>query len=298
MITLFSTPKPFVGHFGVIQSNAIESWTCLDPRAEVILFGEEPGTADVCERLHQRHVPSVARNEWGTPLLSDMFLRVQEIASHDVVCYANADIIFLSDLVEAVQRVASWRDRFLMVGRRCDVDLAEPIAFHSPSWEKALRALAESTGKHRPPEWIDYFVFRRGTFPEILPFAVGRPTWDNWMLWNARSRGIAVVDATKQVLAIHQNHDYSHHSGGKSGVWSGVEAEQNSLLAGSASRLFTIADSNYHLTAAGMKRNISPAYLKRRLEIGRRRIIEWTRPLRHRLGLRRRPRSASTGANP
>jgi hypothetical protein len=41
MITFFTTPKPFRGHIGVIQRNAIESWKRIHPSAEVILFGDE-----------------------------------------------------------------------------------------------------------------------------------------------------------------------------------------------------------------------------------------------------------------
>jgi len=46
MITFFTTPKPFRGHIGVIQRNAIESWKRIHPSAEVILFGDEEGAAE------------------------------------------------------------------------------------------------------------------------------------------------------------------------------------------------------------------------------------------------------------
>ena len=48
MLTVFSTPKPFVGHVGVIQRNAISSWMRLHPDVEVILVGDDAGTAEVC----------------------------------------------------------------------------------------------------------------------------------------------------------------------------------------------------------------------------------------------------------
>jgi hypothetical protein len=43
MLTIFSTPKPFHGHSGIIQRNALKSWTLLHPDVEVILFGIEDG---------------------------------------------------------------------------------------------------------------------------------------------------------------------------------------------------------------------------------------------------------------
>jgi len=37
MLTLFTIPKAFQGHTGVIQRNAIRSWTLLRPECEIIL---------------------------------------------------------------------------------------------------------------------------------------------------------------------------------------------------------------------------------------------------------------------
>jgi len=65
---------------------------------------------------------------------------------------------------------------------------------------------------------LDYFIFPCGLFRDIPPFAVGRPAWDNWLVYKARSLGLPVIDATKMVTAIHQNHAYSHHPMGKEGA--------------------------------------------------------------------------------
>ena len=42
MITLFTLPKPFVGHIGMIQRNAIQSWTRLHPDIDILMFGSAP----------------------------------------------------------------------------------------------------------------------------------------------------------------------------------------------------------------------------------------------------------------
>ncbi len=77
----------------------------------------------------------------------------------------------------------------------------------------------------RPPQWIDYFAFPRGLYSRNTPpLVIGRPSWDNWLLWKARASGAAVVDASAVILAVHQNHDYAYHPDGKVGVWSGEEA--------------------------------------------------------------------------
>src|SRR5438477_11746488 len=101
MLTLFSIPKPFRGHIAVIQHNAIRSWTLLRPACEVILFGDDEGVASAAADLGVRHFPEVARNEYGTPLVSDVFAQAQRHAAHDTLCYINADIIVMNDLLDA-----------------------------------------------------------------------------------------------------------------------------------------------------------------------------------------------------
>ena len=67
MLTLFAIPKQFHGYSGVIQRNAVKSWTLLRPPPEIILFGDEDGTAEAVKEFGIRHIPKVARNEYGTP---------------------------------------------------------------------------------------------------------------------------------------------------------------------------------------------------------------------------------------
>src|SRR5207245_1711844 len=121
----------------------------------------------------------------------------------------------------AVQKVVSWRNRFLMVGRRNNVELDAPTIYESPDQEGRLRALVLQRGRLGPPSAVDYFVFPCGLFPIIPEFAIGRTCWDNWMIWRARALEVAVVDASAVILAVHQNHDYSHHRRALQGIWQG-----------------------------------------------------------------------------
>ena len=60
MLTIFATPKPFRGHIAVIQRNAIRSWTLLRPACEIILMGNDEGTAEIAAEFGVRHVPEIA----------------------------------------------------------------------------------------------------------------------------------------------------------------------------------------------------------------------------------------------
>jgi hypothetical protein len=286
MLTIAALPKPFRGHIGVIQRNAITSWTRLSPKPEIILFGGEQGTAEIAKEMGLRNVPSVARSEFGTPLLNDVFEKAQVLATYGIICYINADILLLGEFTKAVQQVACRRDRFLMIGRRTNVDLSQLQDFESPDWEARLRGFVLQWGICGPPEAIDYFVFSRGLFVVIPPFAIGRLAWDNWLIWNARSSKIAVVDASAVVLAIHQNHDYFHHPQGKEGIWYGKEAERNHELAGERTFL-TLEHATHRLTSNGIKWGVGHWF-----EPARRAVPPWwwtpftvTRSIRRRLGL-------------
>jgi hypothetical protein len=287
MLTIFACPKPFTDpHIAIIQRNAITSWTLLRPRPEIILFADEPGTAEICQELGLRHVPEVVRNEYGTPLLNDIFERAQAAASHRLLCYVNADIILMSDFLPAVRRIPFRR--FLMVGQRWDVDLDHALDFSQPNWEAHLRRYVAKRGVLHPPTGIDYFVFPRGLWGEIPPFAIGRTAWDNWLIYRARAQGAAVVDATRAVMAVHQNHDWSHIPGGEREVWEGPEAQRNRNLANNA--IFTLHDATWLLTPHWLLPALTKEHLRRRLRlvstlieaIAGARLMSWYRRQRHR----------------
>ena len=229
-LTLFALPKPFRGHIGTIQRNAIRSWTELKPAPEILLFGDDAGTAEIAQEFGLRHIPSIRRNEFGTPLMGDFFQQAQSVAAHGTLCYVNSDIILLADFAEAVKRIARFRAKFLMVGRRLDLDLAEPVRFDAQGWEASLRSRGLRQGRMNIARSIDYFVFPRNLYPPLPEMALGRFWWDNWLIWKAHAVGAAVVDATAVVLAIHQNHDHSHYAGGREAMLAGEEAARNCRL--------------------------------------------------------------------
>src|ERR1700691_5290164 len=125
MLTLFTTPKPFTGHSGIIQRNALKSWTLLRPDVEVILFGDEEAAAEASRELGIRHVAEVERTPEGAKYLRSFFGPAQRMARHDGLCYVNCDIILTSDFLDAVSNALAVRRRFLMVGRRWDTDIAK-----------------------------------------------------------------------------------------------------------------------------------------------------------------------------
>jgi hypothetical protein len=302
MITFFTTAKPFRGHNGVAQRNALKSWRLLHPDFEVILFGSDEGAEEVSAELGLRHEPSVDQSAEKTRRADFMFRRAQEIARHDVLCYANCDIVLMSDFCHALWRVRAAHPEFLMVGRRWDTEMQEPIDFKTGEWEDKIRQRALKEGRQQNGGWIDYFAFSRGLFADLPPLVVGRVYWDNWMVWKALENGCPVVDASEVVVAVHQNHDYSHHPDGKQGVWGDDEAKRNLDQAGGPSRLRSIGDATEVLRPEGLKKNRARHWVsfKRRAGAARRMLVcnywhpvwffllDVSRPMRTALGLRRK----------
>jgi hypothetical protein len=279
MLTIFSTCKPFRGHFAIIQRNAITSWTLLRPRPEIILFGDEEGVAEICAELGLRHVPEIARNEFGTPLLNDLFEKAQRLASHEILCYVNADIILMGDIIDSIQKISHTLKNpwWLLTGRCIYTDISEPLDFTNSLTLDNLRCVALQSGNLGPPDGTDYFLFPKGLFRDLLPLAVGRQQWHAWLLWYVvHERGGCIVDATKVIVAIHQNHPVK--------VANIAEVRRNILIGGDWAKYYSLSQAEFVLTERGLFRR--RLRLVVRSEFFWRQLLDWTRPLRHALGLR------------
>ena len=258
MLTIFSIPKPFCGHTKIIQTNAIHSWTTLLSECEIILFGNEEGMDDIATKFGVTHIPRIKRNEFGTPLISDAFSKAKEIAKYKKLAYVNSDIILMNDFTKAIEKIKE--PSFLMIGQRWDAEIKEKINFNEPGWAGELCSYIKAKGKLHGPSGIDYFVFPRELEFELPPFTVGRIGWDNWLIYYIRSLRIPIIDATRAVTAIHQNHDYSHSPWGKKSRVEGPETQRNLKLIGDLSNMLTLRDADWILTPNGLER---PGFLRR-----------------------------------
>lgn len=262
MITFFTTPKPFTDNIKTAQTNALRSWAALRPSCEIIIFGNEEGAAGIASELGMHHVPDVERNEFGTPLISSMFKIAQEMAHNKLMCYVNADIILMNDFLKAAQRVG--KNSFLMIGQRRDIEIKESLDFQKAGWEEDLKEKVYKEGRLHGISGIDYFIFPKGLYSNLPPLAVGRPGWDNWLIYHTRSRKIPVIDATRTVMVVHQNHGHAEHEGGEKGFWEGPEAKRNAQLAG-RDHAFTMEYATDLLTPSGLKKALSPRHIYFRL---------------------------------
>jgi hypothetical protein len=280
MLTIFTIPKPFKGHIATIQRNAIQSWQLLRPRPEIILFGNEEGAAQVAAELGLLHEPQIASNEYGTPLLGDLFRRAELRASSQWMCYVNADILLLSDFAGAVERVTKTFGKVLCVSKRMNIDVSETIKF-AAEWETPIKARCWDAGQPGDHTSIDVFVFPKGAYRNVPDFGIGRLWFDQWLIKAAKEEKIPVVDLSLVAPVLHQNHDYNHVDGGRERIWRGKEAEHNLRLYGGVKHACTLLDVTHELTAEGTFRKVR----LRRLAFETRRLF-WDLFVRRTVGLR------------
>jgi hypothetical protein len=266
-ITIFSAPKPFTNsHIANIQRNAITSWTKL-PGVDVLLVGDEPGLAEAARDLGVVHLPNAARSPSGAPLMDSMFALARQNGQGQLLCIINADILLLPDFVDVARQVAARSEKFVLLGQRWDLDVAEPVDF-SDGWPGHLRSMVNGQGQLHRPAGSDYFLFPASCYTELPAFTIGRAGWDNWMIYKARKEGWPVIDATASLMVIHQNHDYSHLPGGKP-HYNHPETDENIRLAGGrAMTRFTLLDTNYRLENGKiLPQTLDRARLWRRIEV-------------------------------
>lgn len=284
-LTMFTTTRPFEGVHAVHQENSLRSWTALVPRPQVIVIGDDPGARDAAAALDVDFDPEVRRSPSGLPFLSDLFARAQQRAAAPVSCYANADIILPPDFGFAVTVAKEHLTDFLLIGQRWDVVQDEPLDLRIPNNWYGLRDRARRGGELRGPYWVDYFAFPTGMYHDLPDLILGRPGWDNWLVWHTRDRGIPVVDATEYLTVLHHDHGRGHGPG-RTRVTPGSDADWNRNIIASEAHMFTVGHATHRLTTAG---DVVPAtgvkYAASALLNRIHPILRLTRPARHRLGL-------------
>jgi hypothetical protein len=167
--------------------------------------------------------------------------------------------------------------------------VTQPVDFSNAEWERSLRQFAVSEGMRQTYDFVDYFVFHKGLYDVVPPLVVGRSYWDHWLVWKGLAAGVPVVDGSKFFVAVHQNHGYGYHPGGKHGTNVDALAQRNNALSGNGREQASLLRVTHKLTRQGAVRRVMfrrvvnfPPFLH-----AYQFAVESTFNLRKRLGLRR-----------
>jgi hypothetical protein len=246
LITIFTVPKAFKHpHISLIQRNTVRNLASLGPDVNPLVIGDDEGVAEVAAEYGVRHLPNIARNEQGTPIVASAFQLARENSDTPLLACINADNLLLPDFIETARFVSQNLKNFLLVGQRYELDITELLDF-SPGWEARLRADILQRSKPLGPTALEYMIFPRSQFRDMPPFAFGRSAWDNWVAFKARWENWPMVDATGTIILGHQNHDYSHLPGNKP-PYKMPESLNNIRMGGGRRAIFTLNDASHRI---------------------------------------------------
>ena len=264
MLTIFTTTKDFIGEFDIIQKNALQSWRALSEDIEIIIIGESIGGQEVAKNVDGKYITKVKTSHENIPTIGGLFETAEANGKYDILCYVNADIILPGSLLYALEVLKEINKRFLAVGHRWDLDVNESIDFKGSNDIEKFWSYAKNKSIKHAPTGIDYFIFRKNTFKNIPPLAIGRFGWDNWLLWKARRMRIPLIDLSNGIFAIHQNHSYNFKGfeskndvlNSNDGLLNQQEIGENTL---------NLLDANYYFSKRSIKKNNSKEFKNRNL---------------------------------
>lgn len=209
-VVMVSTIKPFdlMEPVDIVRmENSLKSYALQ--KFGILLLADD---AKGCEWVRKTGVKGVKcvghtciHDKYKRPTLSCILDEAVRIVPSGVLSWINLDIMVGDSYSRAVQTALStYPDDVLVVGRRTDVPVSEPVDF-SPGWEDTVMGTGNIS---MSKDWaIDYFVFRTKSWPRfrMLPFLVGVWRWDNyWLARAVMDEAVTVVDATRAVKVYHQ----------------------------------------------------------------------------------------------
>jgi hypothetical protein len=231
---------------------------------QIILVNDEENTTEaVANELGTEFIKEFNCNEFGTPLLDDVFFKVKSRARYEVLAHVNTDILLFPNFLDAISRYATQDPgrEFLLLGRRWNLDITEQIDFKQDGWSDAMLQRAKSDGFLHSLNGMDYWVFPKAANICPPPFCVGRPGMDSWLVFHAKTHGIPVLDATDSITIIHQQHGYPL----KRVPHFEIECERNVDLAGGRANMLSMREADWLLTSSGHL--IRPSFGRRSLSL-------------------------------
>lgn len=191
--------------------NSLKSFTMLAGVAQVIVLVEDsPSCASIPKEL-SLNIKCVAlehRCRHATlfkPTMGCIFDQLRTVATTEVLVFVNSDIVLFDGLMAAVHALKSTLKRYVIVGRRLDVQHDVQVDVQNRLAHLALERNALHMGILHGDHGLDYFVMKTEHLPIDFPeFLIGTWRWDNTLLALLMSRGFDILDGTSVITALHQ----------------------------------------------------------------------------------------------
>ena len=184
----------------------VKNWLSLRPYLIPVVFTNESTIANECRRQGFDVLPVRVTAAGGIPVLKYMYEDTMNTYSSSFYGYSNSDILFSETLIQTLSWILNTSINFtnpiMIVGKRTNVSRLK--LNDTLSWKK-FHAVALCRGVVFAGKAEDYFITSR-SYPwnDIPEVVIGRPAYDNWIVYNARKNNHTLIDATKTLLAVHQ----------------------------------------------------------------------------------------------
>lgn len=221
LLTIFTTFKDVSSRISV-QNNTIVNWASLGDAIQPMFFNDMSNQSCLAAFAIKKGwigVPLQRTNNFGTPLLKDMYRKAMSITKSYFYGFSNADILFDKSLINTLEGVlkviGQLKFNALVIGRRTNVYINNFYAKLNTR-NTTLQDIARSSGWLFTTDAEDFFfIYNPHKFPwhTIKEVVVGRPRYDNYLVGQALTNNVPVVDATHSLLALHQT--------GKDGIYAG-----------------------------------------------------------------------------
>jgi hypothetical protein len=213
-----------------VHKRTLSNWAALAPRLAPVLFvpdteaAASPWIGQATNAGWSVRVTSALRG--NIPILTAMLRQILNESTSPFVGYANADIIFdesvILTLKELSRRFDVHKQMILITGKRRNANITN----HDLGTGNNITQISLVGSKLKLFHgWAqDYFIVSRNGLPwaEIPDFVVGRNGYDNWLVATAQHWSIVLIDASKTILAIHQE--------GTDGIRSGYNTNHDGTM--------------------------------------------------------------------
>eukprot|EP00759_Apiculatamorpha_spiralis_P004777 PhF_6_TR12897/c0_g1_i1/m.20306 len=226
VVPVFGSPKPLEVNNTLQTLLTVRAWEALSsiPHVKPVIFANDDITLASAQTIRGADVEPKfeIHSTYHQPTYRGLFQKAFDLYDNaSVVVYTNSDILYTRSLVETIHAVAEfynaksttdhprWKG-FMIIGQRTNIDVPKEFRIQG-DWESQLRSW-ELSGETFESDAEDYFVVSRGLFDwhTVPDFVVGGVAFDNWLVNKANVMGnhdmAMVVDGTKTITAIHQNH--------------------------------------------------------------------------------------------
>ena len=223
LLTLFTTWNKN-SEKDLVHNNTVKNWLSFRPFVIPVVFTNDRSIATECKRYGWDVLPVRVTAVEDVPVLKFMYLDAMKVYNTTYYAYSNSDILYSNNLVDTLIGCAYNLSYFLnmtylngsflygksgyaqqptlIIGQRTNV---QNVTKTEGSTWAAITSVARNRGGLFFVYAIDYFITPKSypweDSPEVI---VGKPSYDNWLIYNARKQKHKVIDATTTLLALHQ----------------------------------------------------------------------------------------------